>query len=172
MNQRKSQSAPSPIIDNIEAVARMEHEFLERRTWSQRTADAIGGLAGSMTFVLLHVTWFTLWFLINTGHLFIRPFDPFPFIFLTMAVSMEAVLLSTFVLMKQNRMARRTEEREQLHLQIAMLSERESTKILQMLRAVCSRLEIEPPSEDKEAEELSQTTAVDQVMENLRERLP
>ena len=125
-----------------------------------------------MTFVMLHVIWFTLWFLINTGHLFIAPFDPFPFILLAMAVSVEAVLLSTFVLMKQNRMARRSEEREQLHLQIAMLAEREATKTLQILRGLCSRLGVEPSSEDKEAEQLSETTAVDQVMQNLRERLP
>jgi len=166
-------AAVSPVIDNIETVARLEAEFEKRRTWPEWLADIIGGFAGSMTFVLIHVLWFAVWLLINTGHFFGVPvFDPYPFIFLSMAVSVEAVLLATFVLMKQNRMGRRAEEREQLHLQIAMLAERESTKNLQIVRALCRHLGLSLEAEDREAEQLSQATSVDQLAANLRERLP
>ena len=78
----------------------MEQALLERRSLVDRVADLIGSFSGSMTFVGLHVAWLVSWFLINTGHIpGVPPFDPYPFILLAMIVSVEGVLLSTFVLM-------------------------------------------------------------------------
>lgn len=76
---------------------------------SQRVADAITAFSGSMTFVVLHVIWFAAWIVINVvnSHLF----DPFPFGLLTLIVSLEAIFLSTFVLISQNRQSGRTDER-------------------------------------------------------------
>ena len=124
-----------------------------------------------MRFVILHVTWFGVWIVINCGLLGIRPFDPYPFIFLSMIVSLEAVLLATFVLMKQNRMSRRSEHRDQLNLQIDLLSEKEITKMLQMQRMLCEHFGLREVSTDKEVEELSEETAVEALARDLNEKL-
>jgi uncharacterized membrane protein len=72
-----------------------------------RLADTITEFSGSMGFVYLHIILFSSWILINGGFLqpFIHPFDPFPYGLLTMIVSLEAIFLSTFILISQNRQA-------------------------------------------------------------------
>ncbi len=87
-------------------------------------------------------------------------------------VSVEAVLLSTFVLMKQNRESKRAEHRQQLTLQIGLLTEQESTKCLQVLQLVCERLGIESVGRDRETRILSQDTLVDKLADELKSRLP
>jgi uncharacterized membrane protein len=84
--------------------------------------------------------WFTGWLVINTGHLFrFKPFDPYPFSFLTLVVSLEAIFLTVFVLMSQNRMARQADKRAHLDLQVDLLAEQELTVILYLLRAICQQ---------------------------------
>jgi uncharacterized membrane protein len=164
--------AQSPAAENINTIARLEQQFLERRTVVQRIGDTIGAFAGSMAFVVLHIVVLTLWFLINSGTLpLIRPFDPYPYMFLSMAVSIEAVLLSTFVLMKQNRESKRAEQREQLTLQIDMLSEQEITKALQLLQRVCDRLGIRD-AQDPEVKLLAENTAVEDLVQQIKDKLP
>ena len=151
----------------------MESALEERRTVVDRIADLIGGFSGSMTFVFLHMCWFIGWFLINTGVIpGIKRFDPYPFILLAMIVSVEGVLLSTFVLMKQNRMQKRIDVRDQLDLQINLLSEKEITKTLQLLRAIADKLEVVPsPEEDEELTEMASTTSVDRLAERVQSDL-
>src|SRR6266496_6694946 len=101
-------------VENIETVVKLEQHFLEERTLIDRMGDAIGAFVGTMMFVLVHGVIFLLWVLINVGLIpGIPAFDPFPFMLLAMAVSLEGVLLTTFVLMKQNRMSKRAEQRDQ-----------------------------------------------------------
>jgi uncharacterized membrane protein len=77
-----------------------------------RAADAISGFAGSIPFIYIHVVWFVLWIAINLGALGrARKFDPFPFGLLTLIVSLEAIFLSTFILITQNRQEARSELR-------------------------------------------------------------
>lgn len=93
--------APRPSAENIYTIMKLEERFLQERTPVERMGDAIGSFAGSMTFVVLHVVIITLWFLVNTKVFPLIPaFDPYPFILLSMSVSVEAVILSTFVLMR------------------------------------------------------------------------
>jgi uncharacterized membrane protein len=149
----------------------MENSLQEHRSVIDRMADLIGGFSGSMTFVGIHVLWFASWFLINTGLVHGIPrFDPYPFILLAMIVSVEGVLLSTFVLMKQNRMQKRIDIRDQLNLQIDLLSEKEVTKALQLLRAICQKLEVELKA-DPELEEMASTTSVDLLAEQVQTEL-
>jgi uncharacterized membrane protein len=161
------------VLENIETIARLEHEFLEDRSLADRIGDAAGAFVGTMTFVILHVVWFAGWLLVNTG-MFpgIQPFDPYPFILLSVMVSMEAVLLTTFVLMKQNRMSKRAEQRNQLNLQIDMLSEREITKILQMVTSICDRMGLTHHGDEAEVQHLSEHTAVDMLADELRKKMP
>ena len=84
----------------------------EVRKGQQKASDAISAFAGSLAFVYLHIGWFTFWILANLGVLGQRlAFDPFPYGLLTMIVSLEAIFLSTFILITQNRQGERSEAR-------------------------------------------------------------
>ncbi len=164
---------PSPAADNINTIAKMEQQFLERRSWVQRIGDAIGSFAGSITFVVLHVVVFTTWFVVNCKLIpGIPAWDPYPFLFLSMGVSLEAVLLSTFVLMKQNRESKRAESRTQLTLQIDMLAEQETTKVLQLLQRLCAHVGLHEVQYDPEAKLLAENTAVEDLVQQLKDKLP
>ncbi len=161
------------VEENIRSVVQMDENFQTERTVVDRVADAIGTFSGSMWFVGIHVVWFALWFLINTGVLpFVPKFDPYPFILLAMVVSVEGVLLSTFVLMKQNRMQQRSDARHQLDLQINLLAEKEVTKALQLLRSIAEKLEVAGVDADAELEEMARITSVDTLGERIGEELP
>lgn len=166
------QNAPKTVVSNIHSVTEMETSLQRNRTFVDRVADLIGGFSGSMTFVFIHIAWFAAWFLLNTLPLGIKHFDPYPFILLAMVVSVEGVLLSTFVLMKQNRMQQRIDLRDKLDLQINLLSEKEVTKSLQMLRLICEKLEIqEALADDPELREMASVTSVDMLAKQVQEDL-
>jgi uncharacterized membrane protein len=162
-----------PTQRNIEAIVKLEQEFLEQRTFANRLVDQIVDTAGTMTTFVVHGMLFIGWILVNVGLIpGIKPFDPFPFILLTMTVSMEGVILALFVLMKQNRMSRRADERDHLHLQVNLLAEKEVTKMLQMQSRICEQLGVRQPLTDPEVKELSEDTAVDRLARDLKEKLP
>ena len=168
------QTSPHALAqENIAAICALEEEALSKRTLADRISDVIANFVGSIPFVVIHVVWFIVWVIINMGWLSGRiKFDPYPFALLCMLVSLEGVLLSTFVLIKQNRMSERADQRSHLDLQINLLSEREVTKILQLQRLMCERLQIEEAVEDQEAAQLSHVTAVDNIARQLDEKLP
>ena len=177
---KTDQGAGGMVQANIESVAEMQKSLEERRTAVDRIADLIGGFSGSMRFVFLHMAWFVIWFLINTRSLQFVPvralsripvFDPYPFILLAMIVSVEGVLLSTFVLMKQNRMQKRIDVRDHLNLQIDLLAEKEVTKSLQLLVAICERLGVPVDASDPELKEMAHITSVDMITEHLQQNL-
>lgn len=172
-NASQSKQPSHAVEDNIRTIADLEESSEADRSAKDRVADVIGGFSGSMSFVAIHVVWFALWFLINTKVLpIVKPFDPYPFILLAMIVSVEGVLLSTFVLMKQNRMQKKSDTRDHLNLQIDLLSEKEITKSLQLLRAICQKLEISQGLDDKELQEMATTTSVDVLAEDIEKGLP
>jgi len=172
MPNRDEQPSHS-VQENIQSIAGLEHDFEEQRTLVDRLADAIGTFSGSFAFVAVHIVLLALWFLINTGVLaFIPRFDPYPFILLAMIVSVEGVLLSTFVLMKQNRMQSKADARAQLDLQINLLAEKEVTKTLQLLRAIAKKLEIPDFEQDGELKEMSTTTSVDLLAKKIDKDIP
>jgi len=133
--------ALSDVIErNIQNQVRLRVETVSRRTFQERMADAITAFSGRMSFLYLHGLWFGLWLLLNTGWFGIRPFDPFPYSLLTMIVSLEAIFLSTFVLISQNRSGAEADRRADLALHIELLTEHEVTRVLQMLDAIQERL--------------------------------
>src|SRR3984885_13612866 len=120
---------------HIDSIVRQEEEALERRSASERLADAVGGFAGSLLFVVLPLILMVGWLLINSGKISsVRPFDPYPFSLLGVIVAVEAVILSSFILMRQNRMMRRGERRDNLNLQVDLLAEKEITTNCAFLR--------------------------------------
>ena len=173
MTDPEAKPAASTVESNIRCVADLEKKFEEKRSFVDRVADLIGGFSGSFSFVALHVIWFIVWFLINTGVVPIFPrFDPYPFILLAMIVSVEGVLLSTFVLMKQNRMQQKSDARDQLNLQIDLLSEKEITKALQLLREISRKLEISETGLDAELNEMVDNTSVETLAKRIQSNIP
>jgi uncharacterized membrane protein len=141
---RRPVSQDEIIRKNIAALTQMQRRDEERRTSTDRVADWITAFSGSMGFVYLHVVWFGVWIVLNIG-LFarfgLRAFDEFPFGLLTMIVSLEAIFLSTFVLISQNRMARASEKRAELEMQVNLLAEQKAAKTLEMLDHLTRQLD-------------------------------
>jgi len=157
---------------NISAVSAMEHEALASRSCGQRLGDVVARSAGQMWFIVGHGVWFGVWIALNYGLVpGLRPFDPFPFQFLTFVVSLEAIFLSLFILMSQNRSNAQAEARAHLDLQINLLSEQESTKMLQMLRSLCRHHGLADAS-DPEVEHLERRTEPEDLLRELKESLP
>lgn len=151
---------------NIRALLEVRQEHERRRGLQERMADTITRFAGSMAFVYLHLVLFGGWLLVNSGVVpGIRPFDPFPFVMLAMWASVEAIFLSTFVLISQNRMAVLDQQRADLDLQVSLLSEHEVTRLVQMVDAIALKLGIEPPAED--LEELKEDVLPEVVLQEM-----
>jgi uncharacterized membrane protein len=162
-----------PVQKNIETIATMEREFLQQRGPAARLVDATVDAVGTMSSFVIHVAAFLIWILVNSGTISsIRPWDPFPFILLTMFVSMEGVILALFVLMKQNRMSRRADERDHLHLQINLLAEKEVTSILHMQQRLAAHLGLREAAEDPDIQQLAKETAVENLARELKDKLP
>jgi uncharacterized membrane protein len=160
---------PASAADNINTIVQLEEQALKERRMADRISDAIANFVGSIPFVAIHVAWFGIWVALNAGG---WRFDPYPFALLCMLVSLEGVLLSTFVLIKQNRMSQRADHRSHLDLQINLLSEKEVTKVLQLQRLMCRQLGITEADADKEIVELSGITAVDNLARELDHKMP
>lgn len=129
---------------NISAMADMQQKAKHARTFQERMADLITAFFGSMAFVYVHAVWFSLWILLNIGlvHVpLISEFDPFPFQLLTMIVSLEAIFLSTFVLISQNRSQELSERRAELDLHVNLLAEQKAAKVLDMLHEIAKQLD-------------------------------
>ena len=133
------------IRKNIAAISEMQRRDVAARKPQERISDSITRFSGSTLFVYLHVIWFGLWILLNIGfiHLpYVTEFDPFPFGLLTMVVSLEAIFLSTFVLISQNRMSALSEKRAELDLQVNMLAEQKAAKTLELLEHIAQQLDV------------------------------
>ena len=142
-NQEKDNPALSKVIErNIRTIIHLRTQAARERSLQGRIADAITSFSGRMVFAYVHIGWFGIWILLNTGRFGVRAFDPFPYGLLTMVVSLEAIFLSTFVLISQNRLSEETERRADLDLHIGLLTEHELTRVLQMLDAIQDKLDI------------------------------
>jgi uncharacterized membrane protein len=166
-------SRTNPAAGNIRAILDLERKALAASSWSARVSDAISRFAGSLWFVLCHLTAFTVWAAWNAMAPEEWRFDPYPYGLLTFIVSMEGVLIATFVLITQNRMAVQSDRRDHLNLQVDLLAEQEMTLMLRMLRRISERLGIEPESEDEaRAQTLGEETNVYELMQTLEQQLP
>ncbi len=104
-DQVKDNPALSKVIErNIRTIIHLRTKAARERSLQGRIADAITSFSGRMIFAYVHILWFGFWILFNTGRFGVRVFDPFPYGLLTMIVSLEAIFLSTFVLISQNRL--------------------------------------------------------------------
>jgi uncharacterized membrane protein len=171
--QKKRQKNSPPLshtmMRNIRTIINLRMEQDRERGLDERIADVITIFSGSMVFVYLHIAWFGLWILINSGVFGLPVFDPFPYGLLTMIVSLEAIFLSTFVLISQNRQNEASERRAELDLQMNLLTEHELTRALLMLDLIQDKLGIENDT-DPELAELEKEIKPEDVMAEI-ERL-
>jgi uncharacterized membrane protein len=170
MDQRAGRD---PAAANIRAIVDLERRASAAKSWADRVSDRISAFAGSLTFVACHAVGFAAWAIWNAAAPVHLRFDPYPYGLLTFIVSMEGVLIATFVLIAQNRMSKQSDERDHLNLQVDMLAEQEMTLVLRLLRRISERLAIPADSgEEERAQKLAEETNVYELMEALKEELP
>ncbi|HZT78876.1 MAG TPA: DUF1003 domain-containing protein [Gemmataceae bacterium] len=159
---------PPTVKKNIDSVKELEEELARQRSRLDRLSDAITRFTGSVRFVIAHLVFFAVWMAVNAAwFLGAAAFDPYPFVFLNLVLAMETVILSTFVLMSQNRQQRQAEQWAHIDLQVSLLAEQEATKMLQMLRAICQRLDLKELAQDRELKEMMEKTQLDVLAEEV-----
>ena len=160
----KDNPALSKVIErNIRTIIHLRTKTANERGLQDRMADGITSISGRMIFAYVHIAWFGIWILLNTGRFGVGIFDPFPYGLLTMIVSLEAIFLSTFVLISQNRLSEVNESRADLDLQIGLLTEHELTRVLQMLDAMQKKMGV-VDHKDKELADLEMETRPEDVL--------
>ncbi|MBN3872671.1 MAG: DUF1003 domain-containing protein [Nostoc sp.] len=170
LDYQEEKRALSKVIErNIRTIIRLRIKAANKRNLQDRIADAITSFSGHIVFVYVHIVWFGVWIIVNTGKLGVHPFDPFPYGLLTMVVSLEAIFLSTFVLISQNQLSEESEYRTNLNLQIGLLTEHEVTRVLQMLDAIQDKMGIEN-DQDSDLADLEMETKPEDVLSEI-ERL-
>jgi uncharacterized membrane protein len=172
-NPLPRRAAANPTQYNIDAIAKLEHDALDRRNLTERASDVITKLVGNVGFLIAQLLLISGWCLVNL-HVIpgFNAFDPFPFGVLALIVSSESVFLMTFVLISQSRMARQAERRSHLDLQVGMLSEQELTAVLQMLQKLCQHMGVNVDSSKQEVQSFSKTTDVHKLASELEDKLP
>ncbi len=156
-----------PVRRNIQTVRDLEAESVGRRTRAERVSDAVTAFAGSFRFLAAEAAAIAGWVLLNEGLGGLPAFDPYPYQLLNFAVGVQAVVLSTFVLISQNRQTRQAEQWGHIQLQVSLLGEQEATKMLQMLRLLCARLRLEKAAADPELAQMIRTTHVEELADEL-----
>jgi uncharacterized membrane protein len=161
--------AIAPVLErNIEALIARRRAEDRQKTAQDRIADLITGFTGSMKFVYLHVLLFGAWIVINLGLTPLPRFDP-SFVILAMFASVEAIFLSTFVLISQNRMAVLNDKRADLDLQISLLAEYEVTETLNLVVQIAEHLGIQRAREP-ELQQLGQKVDPEVVLDHIDEQ--
>ncbi len=140
---KQSLHLSSVLERNIATLMEVRRQMEQNRRWEDAFADCVTRFSGSTLFVALHIIWFAFWMVWNSGWFTTFVFDPFPFGLLTLIVSLEAIFLSTFILISQNRMADISDQRADLDLQINLLAEYEITRLLKLTDAIALHLGIE-----------------------------
>lgn len=166
-------SSGNPTANNIRTIVELEERSRQERNWQERLSDRIAAVAGTVAFVFFHIVLFAGW----AGWNGLAParlrFDPYPYGLLTFIVSLEGVLIATFVLITQNRMSRQADARNHLNLQIDLLAEQEVTVMLRMLRRISEHIGVRPDNEDaQQAETLAENTNVYELMKHIESELP
>lgn len=155
----------SRLEKNIEATLRLRDE-MDQASVLQRVADRVTVFVSSMAFLVLHTVGLAVWIVVNSGVVGVTPFDPWPFPALTLALSIEAIYLTALVLISQRRESDLADARSDLDLQINLLDERETTRLLRLVDAIARKLEVD--TGDDELVELELDVDPREVLQRLR----
>jgi uncharacterized membrane protein len=160
----------SHVQEHIELIAKHEMEFMAQRTRAERFADSVAAFIGSLQFVFANFVIFATWIVMNT----LAPmhhFDPRPFSLLQTCVAMEAIFVASFILIRQGRLGRRSDERDHLMLQILLLTEKEVTAVLSMDRKIAEQMGLGREANKEGVRELSQDTSIDAMAQTIKESI-
>jgi uncharacterized membrane protein len=156
------------LADNIDRLTRRRREEKRAAPLSDRIADRVTGFTGSMLFVALHLLLFGGWIVINLGWTpGLAPFDE-SFVVLAMIASVEAIFLSTFVLISQNRMAEVADRRADLDLHINLLAEHELSKLAELVAKIAEKLDI--PARSPDMDEIAENVSPEVVLDALEKQ--
>ena len=151
--------------ENVRTIGQLERAAQRQESFGDRIAAQINRVCGSMLFLGINAIGFTVWMSLNTVIL-PKPWDPFPFAFLTLVVSLEAIFLSIFLLIAENRQARVEERRSKLDLQINLLAEQETTKTMKLLHLIARKVGVEEEA-DEEYAVLEQVTRPEKLISQI-----
>lgn len=155
------------VAKNIEAILKLEEDDERRLPHLHRVSHKVGWFVGTTNFVIIQAAFVVLWVLWNASAS--QPFDPYPFPLLSAVLALEAVFLTSFVLIRQNSMDRQSERRNHLDLQINLLAEKEATNTLKALHEIAAHFKIQLSTE-AEHRELAQDTPVESIARDLRSK--
>jgi uncharacterized membrane protein len=162
----------SPVLErNIRALQLRRQQEENEASVEERIAEAITRFTGSMRFVYLHLAFFGFWLVANLGWVpGVPAWDP-TFVVLAMIASVEAIFLSTFVLISQNRMAAAADKRADLDLQISLLAEHEVTRLVTLVSGIADRMGVTTEA-DADLEEITRDVAPEAVLDELEATEP
>jgi uncharacterized membrane protein len=155
MSERRRKESETPVVKNVQAIAELERRMLEERKHISRLSDIATRVAGSTPFIVGHLVLFAGWVVINTSRF---AFDMAPFNLLNLILALEAIILTSIVLISQSALRRIGDLRTHLDLQVNILAEQELTAILGLLNRICKHLDIDMRSAEPKVEELAKET--------------
>ncbi len=161
----------SKVKNRRKTIQSFEVKFLKNRSLMSRLVDKIVDFSGTVTFFCINLIWFFSWIIINLGLLpFVKPFDPYPFGFLTMVVSLEAIFLSIFVLISQKKQSKIADLREEIGFQVNMIAEAEITKIMHMISGLYTSLNLKV-KEDSELNKMLKPLDPDEIERKIEKQI-
>jgi len=156
----KRHAQEDPVAGNIRAMVELAQKAKDDRSGVDRMTDAVARIAGSTPFLVVHAVWFGGWVLVNATRF---AFDPFPYSLLSLVVVLEAVFLTSVVLMTQNHMTRLADRRAHLDLQVNLLAEQALTAMLHMLHGLCTKAGVRVAIRDERVEQLLAETNIQEI---------
>ncbi len=164
----KKELNPKLLNDRLAKIKGYKARMDLQRTLSDRMADSLTDIFGTTWFFAINAIWFFSWIILNLPLLpGVKPFDPYPFGFLTMVVSLEAIFLSIIVLISQKRAADIEDLREEIDLQLNVKAEQEITKILNILDEIHDHMGL-PSEDDEELARMKKPTDLGEIEAQLR----
>ncbi len=166
--RRKKTNEPPPVVKNVQAIADLERRLLEDRKHINRLSDMATKVAGSPAFIVVHLALFAGWLVINTTRF---AFDESPFNLLNLILALEAIVLTSIVLIAQSDLRRLSDLRAHLDLQVNILAEQELTAIIGLLNQICKRLDIDVDTTEPQVEAFAKETNVETIATVLEKTL-
>jgi uncharacterized membrane protein len=168
MSPAATSQSQTAAAENIDSIIRLEKQDEETLALHHRAFHWIGWFVGTIQFVSLQCVFVVCWIAINI-HFEHHAFDEYPFPLLAMILALEAVLLTSCVLIRQSTIDHTLERRDHLELQINLLAEREATRSLRILQRIAKRLEVDDDA-DCASDDLARETSIDEIAQDLRKR--
>ena len=153
------------IERNVNALLHRKKEETKKRNFKEKIIDSITAFVGSMFSIYFHSILYGIWIIWDLGWFDLKPFNP-NFIDIATFAAVEAIFLSTFVLIGQKRMNVQTEKWAELDLQISLLTEHEVTRMMNLVKAIAKKMKIQE-ADDKEIDELSKDIHPDNVLDTM-----